>query len=336
MENENQLSKFYSSGAPSAHMESNLSVSAARAVQEVQGQVIMAKKFPRNEIDAINRIERSCSRISLAKVAQYSYPRGKDAQTGKAQLVSGPSIRLAEVVAQNWGNLDYGIRELSQDLVKKESIVEAYCWDLETNTRCAKVFTVAHKRKSGKFYNDLEDPRDIYELVANNGSRRLRACILGIVPSDVVELAVRACERTISGDNTLPLIDKVREMVSAFGKAAVSLEMLEHWLDHKIEETSKDELIELSKIYNSIKDGISKREDWFETSGKREHAATSDVSSRLIKKPEENPINDATPRENSAPNANKESAKILAAQDPEVLKTPKKEKKEDQKPSFTI
>ncbi|PWW19485.1 hypothetical protein DFO73_12055 [Cytobacillus oceanisediminis] len=63
----------------------------------------------------------------------------------------------------------------------------AYAWDLETNVRQEKVFTVKHSRKAKGSITKLDDPRDIYELVANNGARRLRSYILGIIPGDIVE-----------------------------------------------------------------------------------------------------------------------------------------------------
>jgi len=62
----------------------------------------------------------------------------------------------------------------------------------------------------------LEDPRDIYELTANMGARRLRACVLGIVPGDVVESAVDQCERTLTAKaDTSP--EAMKKMVDAFG-----------------------------------------------------------------------------------------------------------------------
>ena len=77
-------------------------------------------------------------------------------------MVTGPSIRLAEVLAQNWGNLDFGIVELEQRF--GESSMLAYAWDLETNTRQTKVFTVKHKRRARGADVSLTDPRDIYEM----------------------------------------------------------------------------------------------------------------------------------------------------------------------------
>ncbi|WP_331490569.1 hypothetical protein, partial [Metaclostridioides mangenotii] len=65
-----------------------------RQAQEVQAAMIIAKKFPRDEVEAFNRILKSCQRKSLAEQSMYEYPRG-------GQKVTGPSIRLAEALAQN-------------------------------------------------------------------------------------------------------------------------------------------------------------------------------------------------------------------------------------------
>lgn len=226
-----------------------------RAMQEVQGQIVMAKKFPRDEMQAISRITRACQRKGLAKTAMYSFPRG-------GQVVSGPSIRLAEVLAQNWGNLDFGIRELEQR--NGESIVESYCWDLETNTKQKKVFKVKHERKARGQMRKLEDTRDIYELVANQATRRLRACILSIIPADVVDSAVEACNKTLESGHSEPIIDRIKKMVVSFDGLGVSQDMLTKRLGHDVSITIETELIELQKIFLSIKDKMTKREDWFE------------------------------------------------------------------------
>ena len=112
-----------------------------RAIQEVQASMIIAKRFKRDQNESYIRIMKACEREGLAKEAMYAYPRG-------GQLITGPSIRLAEVLAQNWGNLDFGIRELSQESGVSE--VEAFAWDKETNTRQSKTFQVPHSRYSKK------------------------------------------------------------------------------------------------------------------------------------------------------------------------------------------
>lgn len=216
--------------------------------------MVIAKKFPRDETSAFNRIMNACKRKTLAETACYAYPRG-------GETVTGPSIRLAECMAQNWGNIDFGIVELEQKA--GESQVMAYAWDLETNTRQTKIFTVKHERKAKGQIKQLDDPRDIYELTANQGARRLRACILGVIPGDVVESAVEACETTLKSGSKEPLIDRARKMVAAFGDYGVTQGMIESRLGHKLDAVSEQELVNLRKIFVSLKDGAAKREDFF-------------------------------------------------------------------------
>lgn len=236
----------------------NVQVAQTRAAQETQAAMVIAKKFPRNEEQSIQRIQRSCQRKSLAEVACYAYPRG-------GTTVTGPSIRLAECLAQNWSNMEFGVIELEQN--NGESTVMAFAWDLETNTRETKVFQVKHERRVGKGENfridKLSDPRDIYELVANQGARRLRSCILGVIPGDVVDIAVEQCEKTLSSGSTEPLIDRARKMATAFAEYGVSVALLEKRLGHKLDATIEQELVNLRKIYTSLKDGMAKREDFF-------------------------------------------------------------------------
>ena len=87
--------------------EGVMSIEQSRAIQEVQASLVIAKKFPRDQDAAYLRIMKACERYSLADQAEYAYPRGD-------KTVTGPTIRIAETLAQNWGNLNFGIRELSQ------------------------------------------------------------------------------------------------------------------------------------------------------------------------------------------------------------------------------
>jgi len=125
---------------------------------------------------------------------------------------------------------------------------------------------VPHIRITKKGSYKLDDPRDIYEMVANQGARRLRACILGIVPGDIVEDAVCACDRTMNSDSGEPIEDQIKRLLVSFSKIGVTQEMIEIRLKHPVSEIIYEELSELRKIGNSMKDGMSKREDWFSTS----------------------------------------------------------------------
>ena len=228
----------------------------SRQAQEVQAAMVIAKKFPRDEVESFNRILRACQRKRLAEGAMYEYPRS-------GTKVTGPSIRLAEAMAQNWGNIDFGILELEQK--NGESQVMAYAWDLETNTRQTKVFSVPHMRGTKRGNVPLTDPRDIYEMVANQGARRLRACILGVIPGDVVDAAVEECQKTLVSGNTEPLIDRVRKGIKLFeDKFSVTKQMIEKYIGCKTEAFSENDMLRLNNVYRSLRDGMAKSEDYFE------------------------------------------------------------------------
>lgn len=253
----NQIANIYESNmqVQNKELSATKEMVTTRQAQEVQAAMVIAKRFTRDEVEAFNRILKSCQRKTLAEQSMYEYPRG-------GQKVTGPSIRLAEALAQNWGNLDYGIVELEQN--NGESQVMAYAWDLETNTRQSKIFSVPHIRATKHGNKTLTDPRDIYEMVANQGARRLRACILGVIPGDVIDSAVEQCQLTLKGANPEPLIDRVRKMVKTFeDKFSVTKEMLEEYIGCNSDAFSENDFMRLRNIYGSLKDGMSKREDYF-------------------------------------------------------------------------
>lgn len=240
---------------------------------------MIAKQCPRNELAAVDKIMNACTRESLAESALYSYPRG-------GQEVTGPSIRLAEAMAQHWGNMQFGIRELSAE--NGVSTVEAFAWDMETNTRQVKVFQVAHQRYTrSKGLTKLTDPRDIYELVANQGARRLRACILGVIPGDVTEAAVKQCEVT-QANSVEVTPDAIKKMVEVFGRYGVTTEMIEKRIGRRLDAINAPVMLSLRKVHQSIKDGMGKPGDFFDIGDVEqvEGPKVSDLSSAVqAKKP---------------------------------------------------
>lgn len=226
----------------------------ARQAQEVQVAMLSAKRFPRDEFAAMERIKATCQRPTLAEQAIYAYPRG-------GTKVSGPSIRLAEAIAQNWGNLDTGIIELDNRNGKSEMM--AYAWDLETNTRVTKTFSVSHTRDTKQGSKDLTDGRDIYEATANFGARRMRACILSVVPGDVVDMAVDECRKTIADSDKRSSSEIITDLLKAFKPLGVDKKKLERYLGKQLTEALKEELIDLRSVYKSIKEGQATPDSFF-------------------------------------------------------------------------
>ena len=247
----------------SAHLENinqgTVAIEASRAIAEAQGKLVIAKRFPRDEIEAFAKVKEACSRPAMASTAFYKFPRGN-------QTVEGPTIRFAEELARCWGNIDYGIKELSQDDGKSE--MQAYAWDLETNAQSVQNFTNLHQREVNGKMKTLTSLRDIYENNANMATRRLRSRILAILPNWIVDKAIRECKATLKrmaeGTNEMPLVDRVKNMIVQFAKYGVTKEQIESRLKRKADTMTADDFVEYIGIFNAIKNGETKVADWFE------------------------------------------------------------------------
>ena len=241
--------------APAA-MQANTSlaqIEQSRAVAEVQASMVLARANPRNEQVAEYKIMQSCKRKSLAECASYSFRRG-------GEIVTGASIRLAEEIARHWGNMQYGFREVGR--TDESSEVEAFAHDLETNVRVTRQFQVKHWRDTKQGGKKITEERDKYELIANMAQRRVRACLLELVPGDIVEAAEEACKATLIGSIGDPAA-KAKEIVAAFAPVGVTAEMIEGYLQRKLSSIVPADIVTLQRIYRSIKDGVAAVEEFF-------------------------------------------------------------------------
>ena len=255
-----------------------LSVEVNRAQQEIQAAIFLAKKFPRDRVAAYDGLMQTCKRRSFAERGLYAYPRG-------GQTITGASIRLAEAAAQQWGNVRVGVVEIES--TEDTTTGEAFAWDLETNFKVSKTFTVRHERMAGKKVTKLTDPRDIYEMFANYGARRLRACIESVIPKDVMDDAKAQCLATVNNQSAgVPLIDRIRKMVVAFAGLSVTQGMLEQRLAHKVDISTLEEIQSLEVVYLSLRSGEGRREDYF-TVDPVATGPAADLNARFAPKPVE-------------------------------------------------
>lgn len=266
----NEMMPVNNTGNALVQTESN------RAIAEVQAAMILARQFPRNEKVALDKMLTAFQRQGLAEQALYSYSKG-------GTDVTGLSIRAAEEIARNWTNIQFGIRELSQQ--NGESTVESFAWDIESNVRQTKVFQVQHIRSKKSGNVRLTDQREIYELTANQGARRLRACILGVIPGDVKEAIEKQVEDTLKAKaDTSP--ESLKKMLACFEKFGVTKEQIEKRIQRNMESITPAQFVALHKIYNSLKDGMSAPADWFEMP---KTAQSADISNKVNPEQEQGP-----------------------------------------------
>src|SRR5690606_22098517 len=75
-------------------------------------------------------------------------------------------------------------------------------------------------------------------------------------PPDLVEAAVDQCRKTIASEGAdLPVADRVKNVVTAFGKLGITVPMLEAYLGHKLDAMLPEDFADLSEVRTSIKDG---------------------------------------------------------------------------------
>lgn len=257
-------------------------VEGQRAVQEVQAAMVIAKRFPRDEKAALDRILNSCTRVTLAEQSLYSFSRG-------GSEITGPSIRLMEAIAQHWGNLEFGFREIERGVDAAGigySEVQAYAWDIENNTRRPLQFRVPHWRDKRGGGEKITAERDIYELVANMAQRRVRACLMAVIPGDIVEEAARQCDVTLSADADVSP-EGQKKLIEALGKFGVTKEMIEKRIQRRIDTVTPAQVVQFKKIYASLRDGMSNPQDWFE--GVADDAKREKVGQSPLAKKEEAP-----------------------------------------------
>lgn len=232
----------------------------SKELSEIKGKMFLARQFPRDPEWSLQSAMKECQRKELAEAAQYEFPKGDS-------VVKGPSIRLVEVLARHWGNITSGVDEIeSKD---GETTIKSYAWDLETNVSDSKTFTVKHERSVGRGDNrrikKLTDERDIYEMVANKGARRKRACLLSVLPGWYVDAAVTACEETLKKSLTdgKSMEEVISSIVSAFSEFDISPAQIEDKLGKPVESLSKNDVVKLRHLYSAIKDGFVKPGDAF-------------------------------------------------------------------------
>lgn len=254
-------------------------VEQSRAVAEVQAQVIVAQRMPRDIDRAVREMERSCSRKSVAEKAFYRFPRG-------GQQVSGETVVLAKELARCWGNIDYGLAELRRDDAAGESEMMAFAWDLETNTRPRTTFIVPHVRDKKGGGERLTEARDVYELNTNMGNRRMREMIFNVLPPWFIEDAKALCYKTLANDNRdgATVAERAAKAVERFGKIGVRPEQLAQKLGAPQAKWSPADLGRLTVIFRSIERGEVTRDDEFGPSVA--HITAADLAPAAAQKPE--------------------------------------------------
>lgn len=247
-------------------------VEQARAFAEVAMQVELAKKYPRNMDVVFRRIEETFerSRGLLLKSKWKPFRRGN-------QLIHGYTIQFARAIAGCVGNFRYAYRELSRGDKQSEMLI--YAWDMEINNIQDRIIIIPHTRDktdyntTRQYKEAIIHERDIYENNANFASRRLRECILGVLPVSALKKGEETVERLLS--EAFP-VEKLQEYINkaieSFKKMGVSRKALIKERGNRPPETwTRNDVVTLKGYAEDIKSGNCGISDIFELDNKKEY-----------------------------------------------------------------
>ena len=224
-------------------------VEQARAIAEVRAAVMVAMDRPRDRTAAIAEMREVCGIQGLADRAFFRVQRG-------AEHVNGESIHLARELARCWGNISYGVKELSRDDIRGQSELLAYAWDMQTNARSEITFMVPHRRDTRKGPRSLTGTQEIYENNASFAGRRLREAIFAVLPVWFKAEAADICHRTLNGEGSgKPLIQRIADLRQAFADIGVTAEQLETKRGRRVDDFLPEDLAALRIVYGSLKRG---------------------------------------------------------------------------------
>ena len=250
-------------------------VEQTRAMEEVRAAVVVAQQCPRDVSRAVVSMMESCRQKALAERAFFRYPRA-------GEQISGPSVHLARDLARCWGNIQYGIHELSRDDAGGSSEMLAYAWDVETNTRSASIFIVPHARDVKRKRQPIVELRDVYENNANMGARRVREAIFAVLPAWFTEQAKQTCHETLSGSGAgePPVAKQAADLVHNFEKRVnVSAAQLEAKVGRPVAVWDHDDLAKLRVVAASLARGEATVSDEFPASAaKRELVTAAEIT----------------------------------------------------------
>lgn len=236
-------------------LDSGLAVELSKA--EIDLQIATAHAYPRSMANAIrNIISLATHDTAAATECIYALPRD-----GKA--ITGPSIRLAELIFQQWGNNRVASRIVAVD--RKEGFVEAEALyhDLETNSASGDRVRRSIKGKSGKIFS----PDMI--IVTGNAARSIakRNAILSGIPRPIWRQAFEKAQAAVRGDEKTLGARRIA-LLDAFGalgiKPATVFQLARVGGDVDI---GLDQFVVLSGLYTALRNGEATVEDLLATSG---------------------------------------------------------------------
>lgn len=241
---------------------------------EIDMQIATAKKYPRDIQKALNEIS------TLAKMdtetAQDCFYVLRRGQGASASTIEGLSVRMAEIIADCWGNIRVATRIVGND--GKTITAQGICIDLEKNVAYS---TEVKRRITDKFGKTFSEDM---QVVTGNAAAAIakRNAILSAIPKAITKKVVEDVKKVALGQ-ALDLETSRQNAILTFQKLGVSENQLCEYLGVKSRaEIDQEAVYELRATLTAIKEGTTTIEETFKAVEDKKKAAKAVESAKGV------------------------------------------------------
>lgn len=210
-------------------------------------QVSTAHAYPRSISRAVNNaIAIAVMDKETAQSCGYALPRG-----GKP--ITGPSVHLAKIIAQQYGNMRVEARVVNATAT--QVISRGTAWDLENNYAVAFEVRRSILTSSGKRFSE-----DMITVTGNAANAiAYRNAVFAVVPKSITDKVYKAAQECITGDlsDETKLIKRRDAAIKYFNDqyGITEEEVIKLCGKQTVNQIGKDEIALLLGIQQSLKDG---------------------------------------------------------------------------------
>ncbi len=215
-------------------------------------QVSTAKMYPRDLARVKNNaIALATMDMDTAQSCSYALPRG-----GKP--ITGPSVHLARILAQQYGNLRAEAKVV--EITPTQVVSRATAWDLESNYAVAFEVRRSIMGKHGRYNDDMI-------VVTGNAANAIayRNAVFAVIPKGITEAAYAAAQNLITGDlsDDEKLIARRKKALDYFkGEWGITEEEVLKLLGKQtVNQIKAEQIAILLSTEQSLKDGDTTVED---------------------------------------------------------------------------
>jgi hypothetical protein len=222
---------------------------------EINTQISTAKAYPRSLTTFRDKaLSMATFSEDIAAACTYALPRG-------GSRLEGPSIRLAEIVAAAYTNIQYGGRVIAND--GQMITAQGVCIDLENNVKATVEVNRKITDKKGVTYN-----QDMQVMTGNAAiAIAVRNAIFKVIPGALVS-AIQDKAKEVARGTAETLVARRDKAISYFKSLGVTEKQLCDVLEiKKVGDIDLDKLETLTGMKAAIKNGEATAQSLFETSG---------------------------------------------------------------------